>query len=141
MNAAPARAIAPHVEAAKRLLRELDQHAQSAIDILDRGDATGLGSALEKRDELLAELVRVTDAIARERALSGEWGHAADHPLADLAAVADAAWASDKRLIERATAERDRLGDAVRRAGQRDAVANQYAATMPAAQPILSVTG
>jgi len=141
MNAAPARTIAPHVEAAKRLLRELDQHAQAAIDILDQGDASGLGPALEKRDELLAELVRVTDAIARERAQSGMWGHEADHPLDELAAVADAAWASDKRLVERATAERDRLGDAVRRAGQRDVVAHQYAATMPAAQPILSVTG
>ena len=141
MRAAPARTIAPHVEAAKRLLRELDQHAQAAIDTLDQGDATGLEPALDRRDELLAELVGVTDAIARERALSGVWGHEADHPLADLVAVADAAWASDKRLLERATAERDRLGDAVRRSGQRDVVAHQYAATMPAAQPILSVTG
>jgi hypothetical protein len=141
MHAAPAGTIAPHVEAATRLLRELDQHAHAAIDSLDRGDETGLGLALEKRDELLAELVRVTDAIARERASSGVFGHEAGHPLADLAAVADAAWASDKRLLERATTERNRLGDAVRRAGQRDVVAHQYAATMPAAQPILSVTG
>ena len=64
MRAAPARTIAPHVEAAKRLLRELDQHAQAAIDTLDQGDATGLEPALDRRDELLAELVRVTDAIA-----------------------------------------------------------------------------
>jgi hypothetical protein len=141
MNAAPGRTLAPHVEAAKRLFRELDQHARAAIDSLDRGDATGLDSALEKREELLAELGRVTDTLARERALSGAWGHEVHHPLADLAAVADAAWASDQRLLERATKERDRLGDAVRRAGQRDVVAHQYAATMPAAQPILSVTG
>jgi len=142
MFAAPARNTAPHVEAAKRLLRELDQHAHAAIESLDRGDATGLGSALEKRDDLLAQLQRVTEALAQERALAGAWAEKGpDHTLADLAAVADAALASDNRLLERATTERDRLGDAVRRAGQRDVVANQYAATMPAAQPLLSVTG
>jgi len=142
MFAAPARTSAPHVEAAKRLLRELDQHAIAAIETLDRGDAAGLDSALEKRDDLLAQLQRVTDALAHGRAQSVTSTHDSGiDPLSDLAAIADAALASDNRLLQRATTERDRLGDAVRRASQRDVVASQYAATMPAAQPLLSVTG
>ena len=40
MSAPTANSLAPHVEAAKRVLRELERHADAAMDTLHAGDSS-----------------------------------------------------------------------------------------------------
>ena len=138
--------ISPFVEAAKQLLLELEQHADASLDTLSRGNGIDFFAAVEKRDAILEELARVTDALAHERAQFGGGSHEERREvhalMSKLSNVATGAMASHQRLIERATETRDRLNAAVKNADRPDAIATQYAATTPRpSQPILSVTG
>jgi len=138
--------ISPFVEAAKQLLLELEQHATVSLDTLGAGSGTEFLAAIEKRDAILEELSRVTEALAHERAHFGGGSHEERREvqalMSKLSTAATGAMASHQRLIERATETRDRLGSAVKNADRPDAVATQYAATTPGLrQSLLSVTG
>jgi predicted nucleotidyltransferase len=148
MSSTAAKTLAPHVEAAKRLLRELERHADSAIDTLNNGDGGEFLSAIQERDTLLTQLSRVVDLLNQERVHAdarGPNGRETAETKAifgDLARAATGVLASHERLVMSTTAERDRLAAVVRRAEQPDTVANQYAVTAPALRAgILSVTG
>jgi hypothetical protein len=146
MSSALVSRISPFVEAAKQLLLELEQHATASLDTLSRGNGTEFLAAVEKRDAILEELSRVTDALAHERAHFGGGSHEERREvqalIAKMSNAANGAMASQQRLIERATETRDRLDAAVKKAGQPDTVATQYAATTPGLrQSLLSVTG
>jgi hypothetical protein len=138
--------ISPFVEVAKQLLLELEQHANASIDTLSQGNGTEFLAALEKRDAILEELSRVADALAHERTHFGGGSHEERREvnalMVKLSDAANGAIASHQRLIAQATETRDRLGAAVKKVDQPDAVATQYAATMPGLrQSFISVTG
>lgn len=139
-------ALAPHVEAAKRLLREIERHADAAIDTLNNGDGTQFLSAIQERETLLTRLSEVVTALNQERTHADARGSRESAEtkamLGKLAGAATSVLASQERLVVSATVERDRLAAAVRRAEQPDAVATQYAATShPLRAGYLSVTG
>jgi hypothetical protein len=146
MSAMTVTSIAPHVEAAKRLLREIEQHAAAALGTLGQGDGTEFLAAVEEREALLAELAHAVDMIVQGRAQVNAWSaqeHAEASALFDETARAtNGVLASQERLIARAKTERDRLAAALRRSEQPDQIANQYSATThgPRVQT-LSVTG
>ena len=148
MSTRTANTLAPRVEAAKRLLRELERHADSAIDTLNAGDAARFLAVIDEREALIARLSQAVDVLNHERAaadvrVSGGGESAETEALfGELARVAAGVLASHERLVASTTVERDRLEAAVRRADKPDAVANQYAAVSQAKQPgTLSVTG
>lgn len=146
MSSALVSRISPFVEVAKQLLLELEQHASASFDSLSRGNGTEFLAAVERRDAILDELSRVTDALAEERSHFGGGSHEERREvqalLAKLSDAAHGALTSHQRLIMKASETRDRLGAAVKKADQPDAVATQYAATMPGLrQSFLSVTG
>ena len=141
-----ATAIVPHVEAAKRLLRELEQNATAAIDTLAHEGGSELLAAVEERGALLNELREVADALAHERASGNVSGHDGDEVtstlLAEVAAAAAAALETHEQLVSRTRLERDRLAAALHRAKQPDTVADVYAAATGDPRPrTLSVTG
>ena len=138
--------IAPHVEAAKRLLRELEQHADAAVDVLNRGGGVEFLAVVKERETLLAQLGQVVDVLAHERAQSGRWTadqhREADTMIGELARAANGVHASHERLVSQVTVERDRLAAAVRRSEQPDSIASHYAAMSHAPRlGTLSVTG
>jgi hypothetical protein len=148
MSAPNANSLAPHVEAAKRVLRDLERHADAAIDTLNSGDSSQFVAAIQERETLLTKLSQVVDVLNHERAHAdgpGPRGRETEETralLGDLARAAADVMASHGRLVASATVERDRLAGAVRRADKPDAVANQYAAMSHAPQQsTLSVTG
>ena len=146
MLAATSTPIAPHVEAAKRLLRELEQHAAVATDVLIAGDSVEFLAMLEKRQRLLAQIERVVEVLAQERAQSrgrfDERGSETAALIGDVTEAAAGALESHERLVGRVRAERDRLAAAVSRTEQPDSIANHYAATSHVVrQQTLSVTG
>ena len=75
MTAAIVSRISPFVEAAKQLLRELEQHADASIETLSRGNSAEFLAAVDKRDALLQELSQVAEALAHERAHFGGGNH------------------------------------------------------------------
>jgi len=138
--------IAPHVEAAKRLLRELEQHADAAVDVLSRGDGAEFLAVVKERETLLAQLGQVVDVLAHERAQSGRWTaeqhREADSMIGELTRAAKGVHASHERLVSQVAVERDRLSAAVRRSDQPDSVASHYTAMAHAPRlGTLSVTG
>jgi hypothetical protein len=138
--------IAPRVEAAKRLLRELEQHAESAMDTLSKGDGAAFLAAVEKRDVLLAELQHVVDVLAQERAYAGAWTDGASSDayalIGEVAHAATGALESHERLVGLAQVEHNRLAAALRKTEQPDAIATQYTATTHTLRPrTFSVTG
>jgi hypothetical protein len=138
--------ISPFVEAAKQLLLELEQQANASLETLSRGNGTEFLAAIEKRDAILEELARVTEALAQERAHFGGGSHEERREvqslMAKLSEGANSAMASHQRLVLKATETRNRLEAAVQKADRPDTVATQYAATMPGArESLLSVTG
>ena len=146
MLAATSTTIAPHVEAAKRLLRELEQHAAVATDVLIAGDSVEFLAMLEKRQRLLAQIERVVEVLAQERAQSrgrfDERGSETAALIGEVTEAAAGALESHERLVGRVRAERDRLAAAVSRTEQPDSIANHYAATSHVVrQQTLSVTG
>jgi hypothetical protein len=137
--------ISPFVEVAKQLLLELEQNAYASHDSLGSGNGVDFLATVEKRDAILEELSRVTSALAHERSnfvASHEERREVDALFAKMSDAAIGALTSHQRLVARAAETRDRLGAAVKKADQPDAVANQYAATMPGIRhSLLSVTG
>jgi len=148
MSAPTANSLAPHVEAAKRVLRELERHADAAIDTLNGGDSSQFAAAIQERETLLAKLSQVVDVLNHERARAngpeskGRETAETRALMGDLARAAASVMASHERLVASVTVERDRLAGAVSRADKPDKVANQYAAMSYASQQsTLSVTG
>jgi len=140
--------LASHVEAAKRVLRELERHADAAIDTLHNGDTSEFAAAIQERETLLAKLSQVVDVLNHERVrangLGPQRGETAETRalIGDLGRAAAGVLASHERLVASVTVERDRLAEAVGRADKPDTVANQYAAMSYAPQQsTLSVTG
>jgi len=139
-------AIAPHVEAAKRLLREIERHADAAIDTLNSGDGSQFLLAIQERETLLSQLSQVVTALNRERTHADTRGPResaeAKAMIGELSGAATSVMASQERLVMSAAAERDRLAAALRRAELPDPVASQYAAIAhPLRAGYLSVTG
>src|SRR5678815_5861343 len=64
MSAPTGNSLAPHVEAAKRVLRELERHADAAIDTLNGGDSNQFAAAIQERETLLAKLSQVVDVLS-----------------------------------------------------------------------------
>jgi hypothetical protein len=144
MSSARTSAIALHVEAAKRLLRELEQHAELALHALGRESGTDFVATVDERDRILAHLDEVVDALSQERSSSesSEPDPEVAGLFAEVAQAAATALASHDQLATRTRRERDRLAAALHRTSRPDTVAHQYAATTPAARPrTLSVTG
>jgi hypothetical protein len=137
--------ISPFVEVAKQLLLELEQQANASLDTLGRGNGSEFLAAVERRDAILEELSHVTDALAHERTHFGgshEERREVEALFAKMSDAASGALVSHERLVARATETRDRMDAAMRKSDQPDAVATQYAATMPGPrQSLLSVTG
>ena len=143
MSAPRSSAIAVHVEAAKRLLRELEQHGETAFTALGRENGDEFFAAVDERDRILGQLDGVVTALTRERVAAG---HSADADvetsslLAEVAQAAASALDTTDRLSAEARRERDRLAAALRRTSRPDAVAHHYAAFRPRTRTI-SITG
>jgi len=144
MSTSRADAIASHVEAAKRILAALEEHANTAMSALERDGGAAFFAAVDERSRVLAELDSVVEALAHERAMSDA---AQDDPatgalLADMARAAAAALESHEQLVAQTRRERDRLAAAMQRANRPDSVALQYATAVvgPGARTF-SVTG
>ncbi|MGH7619406.1 MAG: hypothetical protein ACREPM_19485 [Gemmatimonadaceae bacterium] len=143
MPAARASGIALHVEAAKRLLRELEQHGETALHALGRESGAEFFAAVDERDRILGELGGVVEALTSERETPGAVdpkGAATSALFAEIAQAAAAALESSDRLASQTRRERDRLAVALRRTARPDSVAHHYAASSPRTRTI-SVTG
>jgi hypothetical protein len=146
MSTMTSAALTPRVDAAKRLLREIERHADVAIETLNNGDAGQFLSAIQEREALLARLSDVVTALNNERANATARGSResaeAKALIGTLAGAATSVLASQERLVVSTTVERDRLAAAVLRTEQPDSVASQYAATsLPPRAGYISVTG
>ena len=145
MSSARTSAIALHVEAAKRLLQELERHAELALHALGRESGTDFVATVDERDRILAQLDEVVDALSQERSSSESFGEPDPEVaglFAEVAQAAAAALASHDQLAMHTRRERDRLAAALHRTNRPDTVAHQYAAATHAARPrTLSVTG
>ena len=146
MMTARAESIAMHVEAAKRLLQELEQHAQIAVDALGRDGGAEFLAAVNDRDRVLAQLDDVVESLAHERAEPDDAEPQSDAEtgplLAEMARVAAAALEAHENLLARTRMERDRLAALLHRTNEPDRIANRYAgAVQPARGPVFSATG
>jgi signal transduction histidine kinase len=137
--------MALHIDAAKRLLEELEEHAVQARAVLDRDGGADFIAVIDARDRILAELTDVVDAIARERTAmpnSRERQVEIAPIFADMARAAAAALESQQELTARAAQERNRLAAALHNTNRPDSVASHYAASGSPLRPrSLSVTG
>lgn len=135
-------AIAVHVEAAKRLLRELEQHAEVALTALGHESGTEFFAAVNARDQILGQLDGVVNALTTERQAAQSPSDAKEMAslFAEVARAATTALETHDRLTSETRRERDRLALALRRTARPDSVARQYGASKPRARTI-SVTG
>jgi hypothetical protein len=142
MPAARPSVIAQHIEAAKRLLDELEQHATMAMDALGADDNGAFLGAVAERDRILGELNQVVETLAQERLVNGAADAETGALLERMAEAAASALESQELLSHRTRQERDRLAAALNRTQRTDSVANQYAAAklVPRSNTI-SVTG
>lgn len=123
-------AIALHVEAAKRILAELDEHAAAAMRALEHDGGADFFAAVDERSRVLSELDAVVEALAHERSVMSDSSQDDDETgalLADMARAAAAALESHEQLVAQTQRERDRLAAAMHRAARPDSVAMQYA--------------
>lgn len=143
-------AIALHVEAARRLLRELEQQAATAMASLGRDENEEFFAAIDDRTRTLERLDGVVEAIVQERALAAAVHGARAEPdpatnelLAEVARAASDALEAHQQLTVEAGREQARLAQAHARTGRPDTVARRYAATSSqgARQRTLSVSG
>lgn len=132
-------AIAVHVEAAKRLLRELEQHGDVARGALGRESGSEFFAAVDARDRILGELGGVVEALTVARQSSNDPDASA--LVAEMAQAAAAALESHNQLATEARRERDRLATAIRRTARPDSIAHQYAAARTPRTRTISVTG
>lgn len=146
MSAPPVEAIAVHVEAARRLLVELEQQAETALRALDHEGGADFFAAIDARTRLIGELDEVVEAIAHQRAITVDGSAGGENVsgalLAEIAHAAAAALESHELLVKQTRRERDRLGSAANRSNRPDSVAHQYsvASTVPGRRNF-SVTG
>jgi hypothetical protein len=140
-----AASLAVHVEAAKRLLQELEQHADAALQALGDDNSGDFFAAVNERDRVLARLDGVVDALAHERAHVDPEEAASEETsalLSEMARLTAAALESNEHLLTKTKRERDRLAAAINRASRPDGVATRYAVATSAPQPrTISVTG
>ncbi len=145
MQAVRTSAFAQHVEAAKRLLGELEQHAESARHALGHDSGADFFAAVEERERILHELDEVVAALAHEHAVSADGAERDVETttlLAEMAQAAARALESHDQLESQTCEERTRLGMAVQANARVDAVATQYAvASSTPRQQSFSVTG
>lgn len=138
-------AMALHVEAAKRLLQELEQHAHIAREALDLDGSKEFFAAIEERDRILGQLTDVVDAIVQERGVDGEpSGEDMDTgPMfAEMARAAASALESQRQLTARAQRERDRIATVLNNTNRPDPIADQYASAVGGKRGgTLSITG
>ena len=145
MQALSTSAFAQHVDSAKRLLGELERHAETARHALGRDMGAEFFAAVEARERILQDLDDVVTKLAHEHAVSAE-GAERDFEtttlLAEMAQAAARALESHDQLQHQTMRERDRLGMATQSTSRPDAVATQYAvaSTAPRSQSF-SVTG
>jgi hypothetical protein len=137
--------VAVHVEAAKRLLSELEQHAATAMNALGRENGQEFFAAVDERDRILGQLDEVVESIAHARASAGP--ASLNDPetgalMNDVARAAASALESHEELLRRTRQERDRLGAAIKRTNRIDPIASQYAAaSKPNRSRSFSATG
>jgi hypothetical protein len=141
MSSARSSAIALHVENAKRLLRELERHAEVALHALGHESGDTFVAAVEERDRIVSQIDEIVQALADQR-----YGDSSDPEIRELfdemAHAAATALESHDQLVSHTRRERDRLAAALNRATKPDSVAHQYAvATTPARSRTFSVTG
>ncbi len=139
MATAGASVIILYVEAAKNLLRDLDDQAQEAMSTLSH-DHTELLGVVERRGRMLDELGRLIGLITASRRQAGAPVRVSQAALEDLARASAAALESHLALIAAAQEERNRLSHVGGRLGRPDAVARQYSATTPSSH-LISVSG
>lgn len=122
-------AIALHVEAAKRILAELDLHAATAMRALENDGGADFFAAVDARSRVLGELDAVVQALAHEQSAMTDTSQDEETGalLADMARAAAAALESHQQLVAQTQRERDRLAAAVQRSNRPDPVALQYA--------------
>jgi hypothetical protein len=132
-------AIAVHVEAAKRLLRELEQHGDAARSALGHESGSEFFAAVDVRDRILGELGGVVEAMTVARQNSNDAN--ASTLVAEMAQQVGAALESHDRLATETRRERDRLATAIRRTARPDSIAHQYAAARTPRTRTISVTG
>jgi hypothetical protein len=139
------RSTAVHVQAAKQLLAQLEDQAETALDALGREQSTEFFAAVDARDRLLNELDGVINAMVRDRSVAATAGIVDPDAQAlfdDVARAAAAALESHEQLVVRTRGERDRLRGALQRVDRPDAVADQYSAVARrGAHRTISVTG
>ena len=145
MSATRTSAFAQHVETAKRLLGELEQHADSARQALQQDRGAEFLAAIEERERLLHGLSEVVTELAHDHAAAAD-GAIQDvetsRLLAEMAHAAARALESHRQLESDTQRERDRLGSAIQKGSRSDSVASQYAAASNTPRPqMLSVTG
>jgi len=144
MSAVGRSALALHVAAARRLLRELEEQAETALHSLDVENGDEFLTAIAGRDQILSQLDVVVEAVTHERA-NGGGAHEDDGEtgqlLAEIARAAAAAMESHENLVAKTRRERDRLAGALHQCARPDAVANQYALASKSPPLTLSVTG
>jgi len=138
--------IARHVDAAKRLLGELEQHAEAARQALGSDSSAEFLAAVNARERIFGELDSVVTNISRDRAAalgSGvEQDAATNQLLTEMAQAAARALESHEQLRVQATRARARLGAAIDRVDRPDTIASRYAvATSSTRSRSLSVTG
>lgn len=135
-------ALALRVEAAKRLLRELEAQAETALAALGRDDGDEFLAAVEGREHILEQLDHVVEAVARQR--SGVRGDDTEtgQLMAEIARAAAVALESHENLVAKTRRERDRVAVVLNPGARRDMVASQYALAAMSARPLtISVTG
>jgi ABC-type transporter Mla subunit MlaD len=137
--------IAVHVEAAKRLLRELEQHAETALNALGQENGAEFFAAVDERDRILSQLDEVVEALTQERAATVEVLGQADPEtmtlMTEMAQAAAAALESHEHLAAQTRRERDRLAAALHLTSKPDSVAHHYAMGNSPLARTLSVTG
>lgn len=145
MTALHTTSIARYADAAKRLLRELEQQSETASRALGHEANEAFVAAVDERDRILAQLGEVVDALSQQRLARDPAGNpdpSMAKLLTEMAQAAAAALESHDRLAAQTRRERDRLAEALNRASRVDAVAQQYGAASPVGRSAtLSVTG
>jgi hypothetical protein len=142
----PPSAIATHVEAAKRLLVELEEQSLTAFQALGRDSGDEFLAAVDARDRILTELNGVIESLAHDgpavQAPDTQSRAQVNSMLDDMARVAARALESHQELMARTQLERNRLAAALTRSERPDGVADRYAANARAPHTrTLSISG
>ena len=124
---------------AERILAELDQETERALDALAREDTVEVLAAVESRGPLLAQL----DETVADLAGTGDnlqSALASDESLRWFVQRSANALASHHDLLARVAIERDRLSSSITALNRNDRVAARYGAGSPTAANSLSLS-